>query len=405
MKELDKFLFQPKKFEDIIKTATIVVDTNVLLAAYQYRNITFKELLHTLEELNKEKRLLIPSQVIKEFFKNRPNRIVEIIQKVEQLRNELPNIKEIDKIERKVPGIEYLQNHSTIGNLQREFVDAHINYKKAKESYHKELEELLVELRSFFTDDPILEQYKEIFRATAFKPESLKSEEEMAAEYKIRVNQDLPPGNKDANKKSNGEGDYIIWEHILRISESDVIFVTADNKADWVYKDSNDRILGARRELIEEFYESSNGRTLSIVHPSSFIAMYNPNVKEEVIEDIKSSPITEEGKSNMLKFFNFKDISNYYYSPTKREEPTWDEQREDYFRDMEAYSELHSMTGLSFLLSVMRDMSEENTNENKIRVTMAIVNVWKIRNDDGLSLVEKDKEFLNLAVSLKSQLF
>lgn len=37
MDKLDKHFFQPKKFEDIIDTAKIVIDTNVLLAAYQYQ--------------------------------------------------------------------------------------------------------------------------------------------------------------------------------------------------------------------------------------------------------------------------------------------------------------------------------------------------------------------------------
>ena len=67
--DLDKFLFQPKKFEDMISTSKIVVDTNVLLAAYQYRNITFKELISTLDKLSRENRLVIPSHVMKEFLR------------------------------------------------------------------------------------------------------------------------------------------------------------------------------------------------------------------------------------------------------------------------------------------------------------------------------------------------
>lgn len=101
MENLETYFFQPKRFEDIIQSAKIVIDTNVLLAAYQYRNITFKELINTLEDLHRQKRLIIPSHVIKEFFKNRPDRIVEIIQTVQQVRDSLPDIKKIESIEKK----------------------------------------------------------------------------------------------------------------------------------------------------------------------------------------------------------------------------------------------------------------------------------------------------------------
>jgi rRNA-processing protein FCF1 len=101
--QLKKYLFQPKKLEDIISTAKIVVDTNVLLAGYQYRDLTFKEIIHTLSKINEQERLLIPSHVLKEFFKRRPEKIVEMIQSVQQHRDKIPSYKTEYPIEKVIP--------------------------------------------------------------------------------------------------------------------------------------------------------------------------------------------------------------------------------------------------------------------------------------------------------------
>lgn len=285
MEELDKYLFQPKKFEEIITNAKIVIDTNVLLAAYQYRNMTFKELIHTLNSLNGQSRLVIPSHVLKEFFKNRPQRIVEIIQTVQQVRDSLQSVKEISNIENKIPSLDYLSCSDEIKKAEINLKEAYSKYNNNIKSYKVKLSELINELKSFFNYDPILVEYQSIFKKSFFKPETLKDEEQLLKDFNLRVKNQLPPGYKDGNKTENGEGDYIIWEHILQL-DSDVIFVSADNKPDWVYKDPNGNVINARRELVEEFYEKTNGKSFCIVHPSVFLKAHNPSVDKEVIEDM-----------------------------------------------------------------------------------------------------------------------
>ncbi|MED4401357.1 PIN domain-containing protein [Metabacillus fastidiosus] len=285
MREIEKYLFQPKKFQDIIQTALIVIDTNVLLAAYQYRNITFKELLAALEFFHEEQRLLIPSHVLKEFFKNRPDRIVEIIRAVQQARDGLQPVKDVSKIEMKIPSMEYLQSHGKISDIESNLSNAKDNYNKEIKQYREELTGLIDELKSFFIQDPILEKYEKIFKEAYYKPESLESHTELLREFKEREKLNLPPGYKDGKKENNGEGDYIIWRHILEIKERNVIFLTSDNKADWVYKDPNGNVISARRELVEEFYEAT-GNTFCVVHPSAFLKAYNPKTNSEVLDDL-----------------------------------------------------------------------------------------------------------------------
>ena len=52
----------------------------------------------------------------------------------------------------------------------------------------------------------------------------------------------------------NKYGDLIVWLQICELKE-DIVFITFDNKEDWVYKDNKGNVLGARRELVQEYYE------------------------------------------------------------------------------------------------------------------------------------------------------
>lgn len=45
MKDWKRYLYQPKPASELLKDATIVIDTNVLLAAYQWREVTVNKVL------------------------------------------------------------------------------------------------------------------------------------------------------------------------------------------------------------------------------------------------------------------------------------------------------------------------------------------------------------------------
>lgn len=293
LEDLKAYLFQPEKLEDIANSAKIVIDTNVLLAAYQYRNITFSELIDMLLKLHEQERLLVPSHVIKEFFKNRPDRIVEIIQTVQQMRDGLPDIKKISKMEDKIPSMEYLSNYKEIQSSEESINSLTENYKTSLKEYRNKLSSLMEELKLFFNDDPILKKYEKIFRECFYKPDDLPEHKEIIEEFKERAKAKLPPGYKDGKKVDNGEGDFIIWKHILEIKDSHVIFITADNKNDWVYRDSNGNVISARRELVEEFYEV-NEKSFCIAHPTTFMKVFKPTIDNEVIEDMNAKLDSKE---------------------------------------------------------------------------------------------------------------
>jgi hypothetical protein len=292
--QLNKYIFQPKKLEDIITTAKIVVDTNVLLAGYQYRDLTFKEIINTLSKLNEQARLLIPSHVLKEFFKRRPEKIVEMIQSVQQHRDKIPSYKTDDPIEKVIPSLELTSLHSDISEIEETIRNKSKELNENIKKYRDLHNILIEEFKGYFNVDPILEIYSQLFKSAFFKPEGLQSEEDLIKHFNdVRVKEKLPPGYKDAKKNNGNEaGDFIIWSHILEIKD-DVIFITADNKPDWVYSEpGNGKVINARRELVEEFYSESDRKTFTVVNPATFLKIFNPDVEPTVIEDL-SHPVNK----------------------------------------------------------------------------------------------------------------
>ncbi|MEH7809961.1 PIN-like domain-containing protein, partial [Bacillus safensis] len=81
-----------------------------------------------------------------------------------------------------------------------------------------------------------------------------------------RLNMEIPPGYKDFNKKNglkfyngviiqNKYGDLILWKQLLDFAvrnDTNIIFLTDEQKEDWWYKLKN-KIIGPKVELLNEF--------------------------------------------------------------------------------------------------------------------------------------------------------
>lgn len=285
---LSKFLFQPKKFEEILPSAKVVIDTNFLLSGYQYRGLTFREIIDTLTKLNEQERLIIPSHVLKEFFRRRADKIVELIQLVQQHRDKIQNISHLNKIEKVIPNQEFTSIHEQINEMEDLIKNQIDELNKNLKNYRNLHSELIEEFKSYFNEDPILNMYSPLFKHAYYKPEDLPDEEHLIKEFnEVRKRKKMPPGYKDGTKNNGNEaGDYIIWAHILEIKD-DVIFITGDNKPDWVYTEpGSKKVISARRELVEEFYAKSGGKTFCIVSPATFIEKFNPDAESTVLDEL-----------------------------------------------------------------------------------------------------------------------
>ncbi|MBJ8189192.1 PIN-like domain-containing protein [Bacillus cereus] len=276
-----------KTLEQIKNNATVVIDTNVLLMGYQWKNITFESVLKVLKQLSNEDRLKIPAHVIKEFAKNRPGKITEMSRQIHTVMSTLEKGSSVGKsLEEVIPALSIVERyHSDIITLEENYNKCIQELNAARKEYINGLKQLQQTLSNYIDHDLILSSYKEIIEKSYFTPEGLMDEVQLKEEWKRRVDNNIPPGYMDKTKKENPYGDLIVWDHICQIN-NDVIFVTADVKGDWVHT-ANDEVMGARRELVEEFYsrDQETGHTFKILTPLQFITLFSNEVVEQAIKD------------------------------------------------------------------------------------------------------------------------
>ncbi|MGS5007840.1 MULTISPECIES: PIN-like domain-containing protein [Bacillus cereus group] len=295
-----------KNIEEIKETATIVIDTNVLLMGYQWKDMTFESVLKVLKRLSEEDRLKIPSHVIKEFAKLRPAKIEEMSRQIQDvLSNFGPKVKNGKPLYEVIPALSILKKyHSDIIDLEDKYNKCIEELNNAKKAYTNGLQRLQQTLGTYIDDDVILNNYKEIIENSYFSPKTLMDEKELKENWKYRVDNKIPPGYMDKSKKVNQYGDLIVWDHICQI-KNDVIFVTADVKGDWVYN-VNDDIMGARRELVEEFYERelSKGHTFKVLNPLQFINLFSDGDVEQEIKDDLNKEIKHPIATGSVNLYN-----------------------------------------------------------------------------------------------------
>lgn len=290
--EFDKLFIETKSVDRMVKKAKIVIDTNVLLSAYQTKTVTFDVMFEVLQELADSGRLIIPSHVMWEFSKNRPNRIKEIANNLHQHVDGLEkniNVQKPKELTSILPAIDVLEEThiSEILKLQQEFKEKIKELQQKGRDFQKGLKELAIKMGDYIDNDPILLKYKGILSKSKVEVDIQMKDEELEEEGTRRIKAKIPPGFKDSEKEFNKYGDLIIWLEMCQLKE-DIIFITFDNKPDWVYKDSKDNVLGARRELVLEYYEKSGGKTFKIVHPGKFVELYREGrVPKEVTEELK----------------------------------------------------------------------------------------------------------------------
>lgn len=299
----DKYFYEPQRVEDIKDSAYVVLDSSVLLSAYQWKEVTLTEVLEVMRELSNDGRLKVPSHVFKEFIDQRPKKILEIIQRIDKDLHS--RLHKPPKLESLVPFLDMLEGSDDYYHAERSYLEAY-------DSYRKKTSDLSNRVKSFLQSDPVLSMLKEIIQDSFFDlPEEVYRN--IDSEAKEKANKKIPPlTGGDAGKKENAFGDFIIWKHILHLGR-EVIFVSADKKDDWVLKDHHGNILSPRRELVEEFYEINNEKTFTILSPKEFVALYKPNVSRRVSFDLEFDKRRRvELFDELSKVFNEHDPSGLY---------------------------------------------------------------------------------------------
>ena len=77
-----------------------------------------------------------------------------------------------------------------------------------------------------------------------------------------------PSGYLDSGKDQNAAGDLLIWKTLLEVAsrrDRDALLVTEDRKSDWWHQGGEGTALYPRTELIHEFAQEIDGRSLGLL--------------------------------------------------------------------------------------------------------------------------------------------
>jgi predicted nucleic acid-binding protein len=263
----ESFLHPIPALEDAIKTADIVLDTNVLFRPYREGGENFKELIDVFRGLRAEQRLFLPAQAAREFIRHRPQVLGELQKQMSDKIRQYVSIKALN-----LPALEemeeYLQLNETIEKTENLAKDL----AKAGDS-------LLQSLRSWEWNDPINLAYSKLFGADNILELPINREQALA-ELKRRHTHRIPPGYLDNSKETLNIGDFLIWMTILELggkNKKPLVFVTLDQKSDWQQRSNGNGFL-PRFELQDEYRRKSGGKSFYAVAPRKLLELLSEKI-------------------------------------------------------------------------------------------------------------------------------
>lgn len=245
--------------DQLMKSGTFVLDTNILLNFYRVPKSSRESLLNDLS--SHQEQLWMPFQTAVELHDNcdkvrseQTEKHAERIKKVVQFANQMSNIEKRSRLEET--------------EEQKQALEAVEKWRSKLEAELKEIEEEIHHQKP----DEILERIADIY-ATRIGDEPDESKmQSMTDVAKTRFEKKIPPGFEDSSKPGDeGYGDYFFWQQILDYASEakrDIVLVTDDKKEDWQMK-LNGSSIRPRPELIEEF-QKTTGQHIVILDSSEF---------------------------------------------------------------------------------------------------------------------------------------
>ena len=284
----DIFKLKLSAVNDIKNSCIVVLDTNALLVPYLTGSDSLKELKKMYASLQKEKRLIVPGQVAREFANNRPNKLKEVFQQLSRKRNGLQSAS-IGKY----PLLEGLSEYKELLKLESKLNEKIVEYRK-------KIGEITSKMKAWNWDDPVSLVYRSVFSKDVVLDIKLK-EDKIKEELSYRFLHKIPPGFKDGNKEDEGMGDFLIWKTILHIGEErklDLIFVSGDEKTDWYHRVEKQGLY-PRFELVSEYQRVSDGKSFHILRLSELLDLLGADI--EVVKEVAKEEVSTSLSTNILK--------------------------------------------------------------------------------------------------------
>lgn len=243
--------------ETVWASGMVVTDTNVLLDLYRLTPKSRESLLKALKGVSE--RLWIPHQVGLEFHRSREEARSDTRRKHTDLAQRITTdtrklVKQVSDLRTFNPAVD--EEGALRKNLLAAAEQVSDELKAGLGEYDEAEEVVLTEVDELFPSNRIGIPFANVELAEA------------RVEAAHRFEAKIPPGFADQDKSGDRRyGDYYLWKQLIaraEVMQSDVIFITRDEKQDW-RKDG--KVLP---ELAYEFHRNTQ-KTLIILHPDTFI--------------------------------------------------------------------------------------------------------------------------------------
>lgn len=306
------FRLQIKPIYEMKDNCSIVLDTNALLVPYTIGKESLEQINKMYTDFVKQKRLIIPGQVSREFANNRPKKLSELFQQLSRKKNKISQFQE-----GRYPLLELLSEYHQVISFEKQLDELLKNYKNS-------INNVLEHIKSWYWNDPVSEIYNNLFSKDVIVDINV-DENELSQNLQWRSIHKIPPGYKDFSKDDMGIGDLLIWHTILEVGKkrnSDILFVSGDGKPDWWHQ-SEGQALYPRYELINEYYNYTGGKSLHIIKLSNLLKLFGVNEKvvEEVRKEEKQKYINAKISRTNRNIYLEKEALNGVYNWIRKKYP------------------------------------------------------------------------------------
>lgn len=269
----------------LLTSGLIVFDTNALLNLYRYHAKTREDLIAILAHI--KNRLWVPYQAMYEFWQGRSSVIGSNAREMEGIIDGL--FRNRSDLER---GIRTWANR--VGLPPEETTEFVSTIESAVGDVANKMREMSADdtfEHAEDTDkDPVITALSSILEGNVGDPLTVDELRKARKEAAQRIADKRPPGWKDAHKRDNPEGDYLIWFQTLQEAKRrgvDVLFVTGDVKDDWWRREQGE-VRGPLPELVYEMRAVADVRLFMLRPASLLIHARNTlglRISEESVQD------------------------------------------------------------------------------------------------------------------------
>lgn len=339
---------------NVWQDCVIVFDTNVLLNLYRYNEGARDELIGMMKSF--QDRLWMPYQVGLEFLLNRENVIFWLHKGFDDLRAQVDECK---KDFFKFFDDKYAKHqHIKRADLEKLFDKQLKPIKNRLDKWEKAVPD-------YSTNDVVKDEILALYDNRV--GEDYNSDEllDIYAKGKLRYENSIPPGYKDANKKNGGArhvyGDLILWLQIIdyaKFYHKNVIFVGDDLKDDWWEKE-NGKLNQPRKELLKEFRDKTDAEI--VFHTTKgFIKASKQKLKDKTIKEVDR--VREED----MKMNDYMKLKDYFHVVKPEELDYWTSQSIPYIKsvDVPSFDEIQNLVNNQTILDLQENLERIKTQFN-----------------------------------------